>query len=77
MVTKIKNSNDTNNGSDSEDNYAIEEELHILTDEVVDEDVKEAAAKLKSTELSNVDQVPAPKGADVRVLLESHSNGSK
>ena len=68
-----------NNASDSEDNYAIEEELHMLDEDVVDEDIQKAAANLKSTGLSDEEHTSTPvsKGSDIRVLLQSKGSPAK
>ena len=67
--------------SDSDDNYAIEEELYVLTKEQVDQSVKEAEVAMKKFDISdNLQDKPSDhtKGSDVRVLIESHnSSGTK
>jgi len=67
--------------SDSDNNYAIEEELYVLTEEQVDQSVKEAEVAMKKFDISdNLQDKPSDhtKGSDVRVLIESHnSSGTK
>ena len=68
-------SRDIKDDSDSDDNYAIEEELYVLTEEEVDQSVKEAEIVMKkfdiSDELQNKPSAHA-KGSDVRVLIASY-----
>jgi len=69
-----------NNGSDSEDNFAIEEELNVLTENIVDENIKTATQIIDTLHQSSEadKQAPVPKGSDIRVLLTSTKNtGSK
>jgi len=63
--------------SDSDDNYAIEEEIYVLTEDQVKQSIKETEVAIKKFDVpDNVQDKPSdrPKGSDVRVLIESRSS---
>ena len=58
------NPNESNGSSDSEDNYEIEEELNVLSEDQVDDSIKNVTDALRISE-----EPVLPKGTDVRVVL--------
>jgi len=65
------------NNKNNSDNYAIEEELYVLTIEDVDQGVKKAEAVMKQIDISdNLQNKPfvQAKGSDVRVLIVAHDS---
>jgi hypothetical protein len=80
-ATHGSNPNSGDNGSDSEEGYAIEEELNVLSESIVEEEVKAAVKAVGSTKSNGSETTSpttTPKGSDVRVQLSSKtSSGSR
>ena len=57
------------NSSDSEEGYAIEEELNVISREVVDNAIDQAAKAFQVPDAKSPSQSSSLKGSDVRVLL--------